>query len=113
MIRRAAILLPDGPDVNPWNRNGDGDRLMARKRLFKRIAPGVRGLDGLGQLERFLDTLDTGFDNATDKIRGMLTLHDVDAIEDKYLPLLAPAVGHRWRSDRTYEEPEQDPGRIS
>ena len=76
---------------------------MARKPLFKRIAPGVRQLDSLGQLERFLDVLDTGFDNATEKIRGMLTLHDVDNIEDKYLPLLAPAVGHRWRSGRTYD----------
>lgn len=76
---------------------------MARKPLYKRIAPGVRQLDGLGQLERFLGVLDTGFDNATEKIRGMLTLHDVNNIEDKYLPLLAPAVGHRWRSDRTYD----------
>lgn len=75
---------------------------MARKRLYKRLPSAVRRMDEGGLLERVLSVLDDGFDQTQAKIAKLRKIRSLDDLEDKYLPLVAPHVGHRWRKDRTY-----------
>ncbi len=75
---------------------------MARKRLYKRLPAAVRRLDEGKLLERVLSVLDDSFDQTQAKVAKLRNIRSLDDLEDKYLPLVAPHVGHRWRNDRTY-----------
>lgn len=75
---------------------------MARKRLYKRLPSAVRRLDESKLLERVLSVLDDSFDATQAKIAKLRNIRSLDDLEDRYLPLVAPHVGHRWRNDRTY-----------
>ncbi len=55
-----------------------------------------------GLLERFLGVLDTELDRVHDKTAELLDLRSVDRIPDRYLPLLAAIVGHKWNSLKSY-----------
>lgn len=75
---------------------------MARKRLFKRLPSAVRRLDQDRLLERVLSVLDDSMDRTQAKIARIRHIRSLDDLEDRFLPLLAPHVGHRWRDDRDY-----------
>ena len=63
-----------------------------------------RPLDGeAGPLERYLGVWDNGFDRTRVKIRELLALWSVDKCPDRWLPLLAPKVGHVFDSSRGYD----------
>lgn len=75
---------------------------MARRRLYKRLPAAVRRMDEARLLERVLGVLDDGFDKTQSQIAKIRQITSLDDLEDRYLPLVAPHVGHRWRNDRTY-----------
>ena len=75
---------------------------MARKRLYKRLPAAVRRMDEGKLLERVLSVIDESFDATQAKIARIRNIRSLDDLEDRYLPLVAPHVGHRWRNDRTY-----------
>jgi phage tail-like protein len=48
---------------------------------------------GFGQLRRFLDPFGIAFDSLRGTAEGIRTLHDIDNVEAKYLPLIAQWIG--------------------
>jgi len=76
---------------------------MARKPLYSRVPKIWQRLDQYGYLEAFLSVLDNGFDKSHDLISGLLDLHSVDRIPDKFLMFLASLVGHVWRDDKSIQ----------
>ena len=76
---------------------------MSRQRLIDRVPDIWLRLDrDLKMLERFFGVIDWEYDRVHDKIGELFSLRNVDLIPDKYLHLLAPLVGHIWRTDKTH-----------
>ena len=73
--------------------------------LFSRLPPiwkeldikATRVVDGKGELERFLNTADVGFQKVEDLIWEFLRSHNSQKIRDRFIPLFIEFVGHRWK----------------
>lgn len=75
---------------------------MSRPELYSRLPEIWLRLDQDGVLDRYLGVVDNDFNRVHDKIKALFELSSVNEVPDKYLKLLGELVGHRWRSDRSY-----------
>ena len=75
---------------------------MSRTRLYNRLPLVWKRLDNDGTLEDYLKVFDNAFDSVEAKANAILLLQNADTISDKYLPLIASKVGHKWDSNKTY-----------
>lgn len=74
---------------------------MAHRPIYERLPKIWKELDTDGTLERFLSVIDSEMIRIHGKVLDLLDLRSINLIPDKYLPLMAPLVGHKWRDDRT------------
>jgi len=54
-----------------------------------------------GMLERFLNVPDSAFERIENFVGELLRTHNVQIIQDRFLPLLTDLVGHNWRDDKS------------
>lgn len=83
---------------------------MARKPLFERLPESWKyndsktsQIDGKGELQRYLEVWDNGFDRSEDLVESILETRDINTIPDKYLRLIGDLVGYRWKEYRSYQ----------
>lgn len=83
---------------------------MARTPLFERLPESWKYndsktslVDGKGELQRYLEVWDDGFDRSEGLAESVLNTRDISRIPDRYLRLIGELVGHRWKDYRTYQ----------
>jgi hypothetical protein len=54
-----------------------------------------------GMLERFLKVPDSAFERIENFVGELLRTHNVQVIQDRFLPFLTDLVGHNWRDDKS------------
>ena len=82
---------------------------MARTPLFERLPESWKYndsktslVDGKGELQRYLEVWDDGFDRSEGLAESVLNTRDISRIPDRYLRLIGELVGHRWKDYRSY-----------
>lgn len=75
--------------------------LTHRSPLISRLPEIWRRLDPEGILARYLGLWDFELDFVHSKIVELISIRNLDNVPDRFLILLSPLVGHRWRDDQT------------